>query len=92
MVHIVSVKGRTNIALCEDCKTFVSKAKKHTEAECRQRILNKANPKRRTGKATKTRKYRLTDKRRDQLENLISTAAGGNLKKADAWRRKLGLK
>lgn len=74
--NVVDMPGNSKISRCTRCKTFVKKGAVHTLAECNARIANKGN---RSGGSSgrRSRKFRMTPKRRARLIELIKAGTKG---------------
>ena len=64
--NIVPVRGNSKVQRCTRCNTFVKKGAAHTEAQCNARIASKKN--RKAPKTSKSRKIRITPKRKDTMK------------------------
>lgn len=70
--QLVPVKNNTKVQRCVRCNTFVRIGKSHSLADCDARLANKAH---RKARPNRSRRFRLTPKRRRYMESYIRDAA-----------------
>lgn len=87
--ELVPVKGNNKVVRCRRCQTFVKAGATHSKSDCDGRLARKAQ-KREPGARKRSRKFRMTPKRRKYIEQyvydgVVAREVFKNMKRLEKW-------